>query len=143
MPSATAMPIAPAPQGSETLASAPAPAPSVREAPAPAARVSPPPGHRSGVSGPSSLSEERALLDSARVALGAGDGERALAIAETHQRRFARPQLAEEREAIAIQALVVAGRFGEARARAVRFHENSPDSLFAPAVDASVASIPR
>lgn len=112
-------------------------------APAPAAPVSAAAIHRSGTPSVSSLSEERALLDGARVALGAGDGARALAITDAHQRRFAHPQLAEEREAIAIQALVIAGRFGDARARAARFQEGTPDSLFAPAVEASLASIPR
>jgi hypothetical protein len=140
--SASPLPMAAASQASEVLASAPVPA-----APPPVAAVSAAPvspaAHRNSVSGLSSLSEERALLDAARAALGAGDGERALAMTETHQRRFAHPQLAEEREAIAIQALVIAGRFGEARARAARFQEIAPDSLFAPAVLASLASIPR
>ncbi len=90
----------------------------------------------------SSLSEERALLDSARSALGEGEGARALAITDAHVRRFVHPQLGEEREALAIQALVIAGRFVEARARADRFRANSPDSLFLPAVLASLASIP-
>jgi hypothetical protein len=138
----SALPTPPAPQSSE-VASVGVPAASVPVTPVAAAPVSAPAGHRSGTPGASSLSEERALLDRARAALGAGDGERALAMTEVHQHRFPRPQLAEEREAIAIQALVVAGRYGEARARAARFREIAPDSLFAPAVEASLASIPR
>jgi hypothetical protein len=134
--------IAPASPSSE-VATVSVPAASVRVAPVVVAPVSTAAVHRSGAPSVSSLSEERALLDGARAALGAGDGARALAITDTHQRRFARPQLAEEREAIAIQALVVAGRFDDARARAARFRDNSPDSLFAPAVEASLASIPR
>ncbi len=139
----TTLPVAPPPQAGEVKAVAPPPASSGPVASPVSPAVSSPSGRVRGAPVASSLSEERALLDSARTALGAGDGARALAITETHRHRFARPQLGEEREAIAIQALVVAGRFDEARARAVRFQETAPDSLFAPAVEASLASIPR
>ncbi|HEX8790219.1 MAG TPA: hypothetical protein VF765_04655 [Polyangiaceae bacterium] len=90
----------------------------------------------------STLSAERALLDQARAALTSGDGAKALSIAEEHRRRFPSAQLDEEREAIAIQALVAIGRYDEARARAARFRESAPNSLFLPAIEASVASIP-
>ncbi len=99
-------------------------------------RVSPPP------SASSSLSAERALLDDARRALAQGDGALALSLASEHARRFAQPQLGEERETIAIQALILEGRYEEARARAARFRSASPNSLFLPAVDASLESIP-
>jgi hypothetical protein len=89
-----------------------------------------------------SLSEERALLDEARDALSQGEGERALTLTDEYARRFARPQLGEEREALAIQALVLAGRYVEARDRAARFEAVSPRSLFRPAVEASLSSIP-
>jgi hypothetical protein len=56
--------------------------------------------------------------------------------------RNATAQLGEEREAIAIQALVLVGRYAEARDRAALFEASSPDSLFRPAVEASLASIP-
>jgi hypothetical protein len=91
---------------------------------------------------PSSLKDERALLDQARSALTQGDGASALARTDEHARRFATPQLAEERETIAIQALVVQGRFADARDRAARFEAVTPDSLFRPAVEAVLASIP-
>jgi hypothetical protein len=90
----------------------------------------------------SSLSAERAILDGARTALAQDDGTRALNLTDEHGRRFTHPQLAEEREAIAIQALVLAGRHAEARARAARFEASSPNSLFLPAVEASLTSIP-
>jgi hypothetical protein len=89
----------------------------------------------------STLSAERALLDEARRALAQEEGAQALALAGEHERRFAEPQLGEEREAIAIQALIVEGRYDEARARAARFRSASPNSLFLPAVEASLASI--
>ncbi len=90
----------------------------------------------------SSLSAERALLDNARTALAHGDSARAVALTDEHARQFARPSLAEEREAIAVQALVLQGRYVDARARAARFRAAYPNSLFLPAVDSSVASIP-
>jgi hypothetical protein len=95
-----------------------------------------------GPSSISSLSAERATLDAARAALARNDGAGALALTEEHERVFAHPQLREEREAIAIQALVIEGRYDDARGRARRFRAASPDSLFLPAVDASLASIP-
>lgn len=93
-------------------------------------------------SAPAQMDEERALLDDARAALSRGDGPAALVAAERHRQRFANPQLAEEREAIAVQALVLAGRYDEARTRAARFRAQTPNSLFLPAIDASLASIP-
>lgn len=90
----------------------------------------------------SSLSAERQLLDDAHAALTAGEPARALALLDEHTRRYPRPQLGEEREALAIQALATMGRYDEARARAARFRAASPNSLFLPAVDATLASIP-
>jgi len=107
------------------------PSPPVRDG----AHATPPPGA-------SSLAAERALLDDARGALGSGDAAKALALADEHGRRFARAQLGEEREAIAIQALVALGRNEDARARAARFRAAIPNSLFLPVIDATLRSIP-
>ena len=85
---------------------------------------------------------ERLLLDEARGALTSQEPDRALSLLSDHARRFAHPQLGEEREALAIQALVGTGRYDEARARADRFRTSAPNSLFLPAVDATLASIP-
>ena len=123
----------------------------VPEAPVPAASHVPeivprphplPPRTASAPSASSSLSEERKLLDRARVALAQNDGARAFVLTEDHARRFPHPALGEEREAIAIQALVLDARYDEARARASRFQAASPNSLFLPALDASLSSIP-
>ena len=81
-------------------------------------------------------------IDVGGDALSQGEGERALTLTDEYARRFARPQLGEEREALAIQALVLAGRYVEARDRAARFEAVSPRSLFRPAVEASLSSIP-
>jgi hypothetical protein len=125
---------APAPTG---LPPSQAPTLQLAAAPLPPSRVI-----ASPTASPSSLSAERAVLDRARDALAAGDGPGALTWTDDHAIRFSRPQLAEEREAIAIQALVIAGRYDEARGRAARLRAASPNSLFLPAVEASLASIP-
>ncbi|HSQ63699.1 MAG TPA: hypothetical protein VLM85_10820 [Polyangiaceae bacterium] len=88
------------------------------------------------------LDRERAVLDEARAALRNGDGPAALSAIDRHTRGFARPELAEEREALAVQALVLSARYDEARERAARFRASSPSSLFMPSVEASLASIP-
>jgi RNA polymerase sigma-70 factor (ECF subfamily) len=124
-PPAVAIPAAPP---------APAPLPAVS-----AARTSP---QHAAAPPPSSLAAERAILDDARSALSQGDGARALALADAHARRFAPAQLDEEREALAVQALVIEGRYDDARARAARFRAAWPHSLFLPSVEASLASIP-
>ncbi|HLK41360.1 MAG TPA: hypothetical protein VKU41_31635 [Polyangiaceae bacterium] len=102
--------------------------------------VGPPPAPTPSAA--SSLAAERAILDRARASLASNDGKRALALTEDHARRYPLGLLGEEREAIAIQALVLEGRYDEARARAARFEARSPNSLFHPAVEATLESIP-
>ena len=133
-----AQPVTP-PVAPPLVASVPVPSAVLSADPSPPARASshaPPPAV-----GPS-LAAERALLDDARGALGAGDAAKALALADEHGRRFPRAQLGEEREAVAIQALVALGRDDEARTRAARFRAATPNSLFLPAIDSSLQSIP-
>jgi hypothetical protein len=101
-----------------------------------------PPHPSASASASSSLSAERLLLDGARVALTSGEPARALSLLSDHARRFPRPKLGEEREALAIQALVAVGRYDDARARAASFRAAAPHSLFLPAVDVTLASIP-
>lgn len=84
---------------------------------------------------PSTISEERALLDVARRALEREDGAAALAVTREHERRFPNGALLQEREAMAIRALLLIGNTDEARARAGRFRERYPDSLLLPAID--------
>jgi hypothetical protein len=84
------------------------------------------------------LASERALLERARVALGRGDATGALEALDRHAARHPSGRLAEEREVLAVQALVSAGRKDEANARAARFHREHPSSAFGSAVDALV-----
>lgn len=77
----------------------------------------------------------------ARTALARGLASDALSATELHAKRFVRGRLAEEREAIAVQALVSKGDANAARARADRFRRTFPDSIFRAAVDSAVASL--
>lgn len=83
------------------------------------------------------LAAERRLLAVARTALGRSNGADALAACDEHERQFPKGELVEEREAIAIQALVQSQRAGEARERANRFRQAYPKSILLPAVLAS------
>lgn len=103
--------------------------------------ASPPPKSAaagSAARGDEELASERALLERARVALGRGDSTEALTALERHATRHPSGRLAEEREVLAVQALVRAGRQDEARARAARFHREHPSSAFGSAIDALV-----
>jgi hypothetical protein len=88
------------------------------------------------------LDSERALLDSAHIAMVAGDRDTALRALERHARKYPHAMLGEERDALFVQALVHAGRYDEARTHADAFRRHTPGSLFMPAVDAAIASIP-
>jgi hypothetical protein len=88
------------------------------------------------------LDSERALLDAAHIAMVAGDSDTALRALERHARKYPHAMLGEERDALFVQALVHAGRYDEARAHAYAFRRQTPGSLFMPAVDAAIASIP-
>jgi hypothetical protein len=94
------------------------------------------------LSPPSSLSAERDMLDRARAALGRNDGADALRWIDEHVQRFPKPRLGEEREALAVQALVLGHRYDEARERGASFETTWKNSLFLPAVVESLASIP-
>lgn len=85
------------------------------------------------------LAAERVLVETARTALGRGDGAAALATLDQHARRFPSGQLREEREALAVQSLDVLARRAESRERAQRFKQAYPASMFMPIIDASLA----
>jgi hypothetical protein len=89
----------------------------------------------------SSLSLERGLLDRARAKMAAGDPEAALAVLTQHARSYPRGLLSEEREAMAVNALVALGRAPEARRRGRAFHERYPSSLVRRSVEAALATL--
>jgi hypothetical protein len=81
------------------------------------------------------LGEERSLVDQARTALARRAPDDALTALGEHRRRFPRGQLAEERLALEVVALVAAGQGEEARTRASEFRSTYPASLLSPLVD--------
>jgi hypothetical protein len=81
------------------------------------------------------LASERILLERARSALARGDGSQALAALDQHARSYKTGQLAEEREALSIQALLAVDRQDEATGRAARFRAAYPHSVFLPMID--------
>lgn len=99
-------------------------APLPKAAPAPTAARSDP------------LDAEQRLLDTARAALVQQRPEAALEALGQHARRFAHGQLAEERDALEVQALWKAGRETEARAKGATFRKRFPQSIFIEGIDA-------
>jgi hypothetical protein len=90
----------------------------------------------------SPFAAERMLLDEARALIVQGAPDRALARLDEHRVRFPDGMLGEERDAMAIEALVNAGHYDDARARADAFRARAPNSLFMATVDSAIASIP-
>jgi hypothetical protein len=139
-----------APPASESTAVAPLPVPEL-----PSAVEA---GHRPIVTAPSNgrspgepavggskdegLAAERHLIEMARTALARGRLDGALATLHRHARRFAKGQLAEERDSLLVQTLVAKGDYGQAREHATRFRRQHPSSLFQPVVDQALQSIP-
>jgi hypothetical protein len=85
------------------------------------------------------LARERELLDRAQKSAAGGDTDKALEAVAAHRAEFPAGQLAEEREALAVQVLAKAGRNAEAAALAESFHARYPRSFLSEVVDATVA----
>jgi hypothetical protein len=122
VPAASAPPEAP---------SATEPAPSVAATTTATAAARPP-------AAASDFSAERSLLERARSALARSDGTAAMAAIDEHQRRFPSGSLAEEREALAVRALLASGKRAEAERRAAAFGKRYPNSLFSKMLDADL-----
>ena len=89
-----------------------------------------------------SLTAQQALLDEARTALARGDEKAALRAIDLHARRYPDSVMTEEREALAIKALIASGNYAEARARSGRFRARYPRSLLLPSIDEALSEIP-
>jgi hypothetical protein len=87
------------------------------------------------------LARERQVIERARAALMRGDATGALAAVDEHSKAFSHGQLVEIREALAIQALVRAGRHDEARQRRERFLHSFPGSMYLPVIESAVDSL--
>ncbi len=88
------------------------------------------------------LAAERKWIEMARTALARGRVDGALAALHRHARVFPTGQLAEERDSLLVQALVAKGDYAQARTQAARFARQHPHSLFSPAIDQALQSIP-
>lgn len=102
-----------------------------------------PPAFPAGSSRAIALGRERALLDRAQASLSAGEPARALELVERHLRRYSQGALSEEREALAVNALVTLGRYREAVRRGAAFRARYPHSLLMPSIDAALAAVPE
>ncbi len=85
---------------------------------------------------------ERALIEKIHSALGRGDPAGALAAVAEHEKQFPSGSHADEREALAVQALSRQGRMDEARTRADRFRKRFPGSFYKAIVDSAVGAKP-
>lgn len=93
--------------------------------------------------GEGALARERAVLDPARADLASGEPARALTRVQRHSKEFPNGILSEEREAIAINALVSLGSYPQATKRAAAFRARYPQSLMTYSVDAAMAAVPK
>jgi hypothetical protein len=129
--------IAPAP-----VVVAPAPVAPTQEAPRPAPVVPAARERRTEPTEVDTMAEELRLLRESRRALDQGDGRAALALVQTHARRFPRGQLAEEREATRVLALCASGDAVAARRAGESFASRYPQSPQLPRVRRSCAFEP-
>jgi hypothetical protein len=91
---------------------------------------------------PADLAAESALLERARAALARADAAAALDGVSRHLQKFPNGLLAEEREAVWIQALVLAGDRESAARRARQFDRRFPSSVQSDAVAQALARRP-
>jgi hypothetical protein len=130
---------APAPAPAATLA-APAPATALAARPESPHTVRARDDSAAAPSHPGRVAAEIALIDEARAS---SDPTRALQLCRDHERRFAGGFLREEREVVAISALISLGRFAEARDRSARFLQSYPVSAYAASVRDHLREIER
>jgi hypothetical protein len=78
------------------------------------------------------------LLEQAMTAMKSGDPKAALALTQRHEQEFASGALVQEREMLAIEALVKLGHRGDARLKADVFRQKYPTSSHLLRLDALV-----
>jgi len=125
---AAALPLAVEPQPSRSgaaVATKPKPPSAVSAVAAPPSAA---PAAESAPEVASRLREESALISLARGQLRAGHPQTALSTLEQARRKFPSGVLAQEREALTIEALSKSGQNDEARAREIEFAREHPES---------------
>lgn len=133
VPSVMSAPPSPPPPVSVAPEPPAVPPPSPSQAPAPAQPSAP----RAPVPVASSPPESALLADAQRALVG-GEPARALALVDAHARAYPGGSLVQEREMLAIQALVAQGRRADAAARAAAFRRAYPGSTHLARLDALV-----
>ncbi|MEI9949935.1 MAG: hypothetical protein WDO74_13385 [Pseudomonadota bacterium] len=108
--------------------------PTRESAHAPVRNLGPEPATDSSSRPAAGTRDEFALLARAHAALANNPGS-ALALASDHERNFAHGVLVQERELVAIDALLRLGRRTEAIGRAARFHQQFPTSVHGRRID--------
>lgn len=134
------------PQPAQVL---PAPLPASLPSPEPSAPVANPvakkraskPGPRTAAQPSAGADEEMLLLRRATQAL-TGAPAQALAMTDEHRRRFPDGVMDQERELIAIRALVALGRSEEARQRGERFAHSHAGSVYRQQIEAAIGKRP-
>lgn len=120
---------APAKPQAQRPSVAPAPAPSVAQTPEPSPSATPSIASTPAPSTSSSLLDDTALLQRAR-SLGASEPSRALSLTHEHEARFPGSPLAEERQALRIEALLRLGKASEAAHELDVFEQRYPRSPY-------------
>ena len=123
----------PPPVPAARAATAPVPAAAAVETPPTPTVVETPPAPPS----PPAVSEVT-LLEQARVALRSGNSARALELTGQHATSYPDGALAEEREALAIEALAKLGRHADAAARWAKFASSYPHSNYRPRLQRTI-----
>lgn len=82
------------------------------------------------------------LLERARSQLAEGKPEVTLQLLRAHEQRYPGSALAQEREALAVRALVAAGRRSDAERRAALFVAHYPQSMLRASVERAVGKNP-
>lgn len=128
------------PEGPAAPPDVPAPSPPAPQRKEPRHRLLPPVVAEPEAPPPDRLREERVLIDVARAALRRNPEDGLVAIRQ-HEDAFLHGQLAEEREALAVQLLLRLGRRDEARQRFEAFARGFPGSALGAALAPSFAPL--
>jgi len=109
--------------------------------PQPVAPKARPPASAASAEAPG-LEQELRLLEQARTRLSEGQPLATLEQLRQHRAKYPQSALEQEREALAIRALMATGRRAEAQKRAAAFVERYPGSMLRGAVERAVGTIP-
>ena len=87
------------------------------------------------------LRAEHGLLANARLAISAAEIDKALDILRTHETRFPKGRLAENRDALHVRALMAAGQYDSVQTRVELFRNRYPESFLLADIDRELGSL--